>query len=259
MSERCEPVIPDFPIHAEGFYRTWVVVLPYPRASLVEMMPGRLELAPQTMTPAETHPLVLLFGHHFDVRPNFLPFGGMTYHELVTAIPFVRWRDAGRDDYRGPFAYLPRLFLDEVLPTALGYLYAYPKEIARIHGGRRYTIRSLVKDRSILSGTFTPHGAERAPADEPNFEDVRPIFEMPFVGRYAPLGPYACSNLDFELERGELRPCTARVRIERPYLPGLSAGSYRLDGIDEAPLGAFELAVPWTLTPPFACGCISCA
>jgi hypothetical protein len=36
----------------------------------------------------------------------------------------------------------------------------------------------------------------------------------------------------------------------------LTVGDYSVPGIDTAPLGAFYIQVPWTLSPPLDCACM---
>ncbi len=256
----CDPIYPNSFPKAVGFYRSFFTMLPFDSAILAALLPPKLELGPQSMTPAGTHPLVLLFGKHFDVRPELIPFGGMSYLECIIAIPNVQWRDE-RNDYRGPFAYMPRLYLDELWPTLLGYLYAYPKLVARMEGrppeDPHYRVRSLVKDNPLIHGEFLRRGPQLAPTDWPNFANVRGVFEQPFIGKLE-LSPYTCSKLTFKLDQASVQPCSADVDIEREFLPGVEPASYLVDGIDVDALGSFYIAVPWELTLPFGCSCIGC-
>lgn len=260
MSTGCDPVYPSQLAHAVGYYRTYFAIIPFDDAVLTGMLPGELELAPQTMTPPGTHPLVFLFGKHFDVRPNFIPFGGLTYLEYICAIPFVQWRNASHD-YKGPFAYMPRMFLDELFPTLLGYMYAYPKVMARMSGNpptdSLYDVRSLLQDEALIQGTFNTFGPQLPPVDFPNFAHVREVFEMPFIGKYE-IGPYVCSKLTFKLDQAIIQPATANIEVAREFVDGLLPGSFIRPSIDADPLGSFYMAVPWELTLPFACQCIGC-
>ena len=261
MSSGCDPVYPKLFADAVGYYRTFYTVMAMDDALLSGLLPSKLELAPQAVTPAGTHPLVFLMGKHFDVRPDFIPFAGMTYLEYICAIPFVQWRDSS-NAYRGPFAYMPRMYLNELFPTLLGYLYAYPKLMARIAGNpptdSLYAVRSLIQDEPILKGTFERRGPELPPDAFPHFAHVRQIFDMPFIGKHE-LGPYICSKLTFKLQEATLQACDAQIEIQREFVPGLNPQSFTIPGIDSSPLGAFYMAVPWTMTLPFGCDCIDCA
>lgn len=260
MSNGCDPVYPQRFAHAVGNYRTYFTIVPYDDAILTGMLPGDLELATQSITPAGTHPLVFLFGKHFDVRPNIIPFGGMTYLEYICAIPFVQWRRSS-NKYQGPFSYMPRMYLNELIPTLLGYMYAYPKQMARMEGNpptdSHYGVRTLLQDEALIEGSFNRSGPQLPPADFPNFANVRAVFEQPFVGKYE-IGPYVCSKLTFKLDQAIIQSCTAEVEVERAFVPGLELGSILRPGIDTDPLGSFYMSVPWELTLPFGCDCIDC-
>ena len=256
----CDPIYPSCFLKAVGYYRTYCVVLPFDDAVLQGMLPSKLELAPQSVTPTGTHPIVFLFGKHFDVRPNIIPFFGMTYLEYVCAIPFVQFRDSARD-YPGPFAYMPKLFLNELWPTILGWLYAYPKVTAPMTGNPPsdsfYSARTLVGDRPLFEGNFERRGPQQPPSDFPHFAALKQIFEIPFIGKFD-WTPYICSNLDFKLDQATVQACTADINIQSEFIPGLEPASYTVDGLDTSALGAFYMALPWDLTMPFACNCIDC-
>src|SRR4051794_711765 len=109
-----------------GHYSASIVCLTLDVEAARAMLPVGLEPAPQTMTSPGTHPVLLLFGNHRDVRTFFLPFVGLRYHEAIVAVPFVR--RPGDDALGiGPFAYMPVLELDHWLAVVLGWFYAYNK------------------------------------------------------------------------------------------------------------------------------------
>lgn len=260
MTHICPPDdldFPKYPAQGQGFYSTNAVVWPFPEEVISPLLPGRLELAPQTLTQESTHPVIMFFGHQTDVRPDFLPFGGMDYNEFIIAIPFVQWRDASAYAYRGPFAYMPRLFLDRVFATLLGYMYGYPKLLARIHGGHAYRVHDLLLDRPLIRGDFTAHGDQKPISDFPNFEALRPIFEIPFVGKLD-VTPYICSKMTFKLDDALIRSCESSVELQYEFLPGILPDTRVSEGLAHEPLGSFQIDVPWELTLPFDCRCLKC-
>ena len=258
MTTPCDPVYPQYPAYAVGFYNTHVVNVLYDNDVIDGLLPDELERAPQTLSGPGQHPVTFLFGRHSHVRPNFIPFGGMNYYEFIFAIPFVQWKDPNAYTYRGPFAYMPRMFLDKLFPTILGHFYAYPKELARIHGGNDYDVHSLLLDKPLLRGEFSPYGAPAPPDDFANFAPIREIFELPFIGQWE-FGPYVCSKLTFLLDESMARPSDAVVEIQYEFLPGITPRLFTLPGLDVTPMGSFTLSVPWNLTLPFSCGCIECS
>ena len=66
-----------------------------------------------------THPANLIFCIQTHVGS---PFTDFNYDEFILSIPSVQWDDKHKDNYkyRGPFIYLPKLYLNESLPVELG-------------------------------------------------------------------------------------------------------------------------------------------
>ena len=64
------------------------------------------------------------------------PFTHFTYREFILTVPYVQWNDEYASkfpNYRGPFAYLPHLYLNETEPVDLGHAYVGDrKEFAAI-------------------------------------------------------------------------------------------------------------------------------
>lgn len=257
MAHSCDPVYPTYPAHAQGVYHAHAVQVLMSEAVIDGLLPAGLERAPLEQESPGQHPVTLLFGRHEHVRPDFIPFGGLDYEEFIFAIPFVQWEDE-RMAYRGPFAFMPRMYLDELLPTLLGYMYAFPKEVARIQGGEHYQIHSLLLDRRIITSDFAPHGPRLAPAEFEHFGAARALFEQPFVGKLD-VGPFVCSHMNFHLEQCVVQACEAAVEIEHEFLPGVIPQLILSSGLDVSPAGAFTITSPWTLTLPFPAASIRCA
>lgn len=260
MTHICNPddlTYPNYPAQGEGIYSTNAVLWPFPNEVIAPLLPRKLELAPQTLTGHDTHPVIMFFGSQANVRPDFIPFGGMSYNEFIIAIPFVQWRDAGEYPYRGPFAYMPRLFLDKVFATLLGYMYGYPKLLARIQGGNAYRVHDMLLDRPLIRGDFTPHGDQKPVSEFPHFAALRPIFEIPFVGKLD-VTPYICSKMTFNLDDALIRSCESSVELQYEFLPGILPDTRVSQGLTHEPLGSFQLDVPWNLTLPFDCDCLEC-
>ena len=95
------------------------------------MLPAGLRLVPSRDWQGK-HPVVLILSRQRHVRPGFLPFGGINYHEFVQLIPSVERRDA--DAPRGgPFSYMPFLLLDNFLPISVGVQLVRFQQAARQH------------------------------------------------------------------------------------------------------------------------------
>lgn len=245
-------IFPKEPLHAVGHYQAPVLVLGLPRSQVQALLPSKLTLAAQDLTPPEQHPVMFLLGRHHHVRPSFLHVRGGSYWEFVVAVPWLRHACRG-SAYSEPFAYMPRLYLSSWLFVVLGWFYGYDKWRGRIRGDAAdYTVRSLLRGRPLVSARFQEYGDTGPALSFPNFRRLADAFQQPFVGKL-PVTPYLCSILDFQLRHATLQPLRAELRIETPFLPGLPAAAQWPEGIDRAPLGAFRISVPWTLSPPLGC------
>lgn len=220
------------------------------------MLPAGVSPGPQTLAPDGHHPVLFMFGRHEGVHPVILPIRGGVYHEMITAVPFLEYAKAGRGPYRGEYAFMPRLYLDDWIFVMLGWVYGYDKVRARISDTPAgYRVATLGAGVPIVSGRFEPRGNAGPVSEFPNFAAVAPSFEEPFLGQYG-FGPIVCSVMTFELEKAVLRPVEAWITVEKPYLSGMPIGEFRVPDIDASPRGAFHIEVPWTLSWPMPCGCL---
>jgi hypothetical protein len=78
------------------------------------------------------------------------------------------------------------------------------------------------------------------------------VFRQRFIGQ-GPLGRFVCTEFNFNFQEAKMQAIAAAGDITNQCLPGLPAQPYSVRGIDEDPLGAFQLHVRWELTPPFDC------
>ncbi len=246
-------------VGAVGTYRSDCAVVALPVDDVRAMLPAGVSPGAQTLAPPGHHPVLFMFGRHSGVHPVILPIRGGSYHEMITAVPFLDYpagtpRSGGV--YRGEHAFMPRLYLDDWIFVVLGWFYGYDKVRARIEETEDvYRVRSLVRRRPIVSGRFEPRGESGPVSEFPNFAAVAPAFQQPFLGKFF-FGPILCSIMTFELEKAVMRPIEARVEVETAYLPGMPVREFRVPGIDASPLGAFHIEVPWTLSYPMRCACL---
>jgi hypothetical protein len=243
-------VFPPSSLKATGRYRAYFVPWSLSRPEVTRLLPRGLEIASQDLVPADRHPVLFAFGSQERVCPIFQDMEGLAYREFLIAIPYLQWMGRRNFRYRGPFVYLPRLFLDHWLPVVLGWMCGFAKERACIESTpEEYRITSLFGRSPLIAGIFRPWGSAGRPQDFPGFKAMREIFSQPLVTGT----PFGCMCLDFvwELERARLQAIDAEVRIEHAFLPGLPLASFEVEGIDKCAPGAFHLDVPWTLSRPF--------
>ena len=249
-ARREELIFPHTVVDALGLFLASVVVLPVANQEAQRLLPHALELAPQPILEDGRHPVLLLFGHQRDVRLNIFPQERMDYLEFLIAVPHVQWKKTS-NPYRGPFVYMPRLYLNETWPTILGWFCGYAKKRGRVKAGvDHYHVHSLLGDQPLIEAHFIPRDGNRRSSDFPHFQRLREMFKQPVIGQ-ALLGLLVCTFFDFEFEKGHMQDLEARVQIHRPFVPGLPVETYAVQGIEKDPLGAFRFILPWTLTAPF--------
>jgi len=243
-------LFPEHSVDVVGEYSAAVVPWPMKSEAVQAMLPRELELGPQSLTPPGQHPVLWVFGRQRSVRPNFLKVRGMRYSEFIVAIPYVQWVSTA-NAYRGPFTFLPRLYLDHPFPVILGILFGLAKRWCRFRQDEYSDcLSALCGNSSIVRGRFTPHGPVLTPTQFPLFAGLRPAFEQPLIDKPM-LGPLLGAYFDWELDRASMQALDAEVEIQKAFLPGLTKENYEVKGINQVPLGAFRFLVPWTVTLPF--------
>jgi Acetoacetate decarboxylase (ADC) len=221
-----------------------IALVEIPADSARAMLPDGLRLAPQRVTLGNRHPLLLMLGRQQNVRLALFSTG-TDYLEFILAVPFVEHDRQGRHP-RGPFGYLPCLFLDRRLPIVAGrLLLAYDKRRAAISAtDESYRVARAHTEEPLVSARFRAVAGWSSRLPQP----IADILQLPVVSRRA-RGTWRYSVADFALDRAEIRPIGMDLAIERPFVPGLPVGSFALD----AECGhALRLRTSWRLTGPFA-------
>lgn len=248
-----------------GTLDSHVVVLALPIEDVKRLLPAGLELAPQIVTPLGKHPVFVLLSHdHFDAW-----FGDMDYHELMVGVPYTQLRETSAPN-RGPFIYMPRLYLDQAIPRILGNrLYGFEKLPGEIDASETaYTVREPGGGATIVRAELSDTGTAAAPAEFANFDLVRQLFEQPTVSQALRIvdpdafhardagGPFLCSTVTYAFgdPRASLQPSRIRLEVTEQLTPaGILAGTYEREGIDVAQLGSFHLKVPQVVSLPGTC------
>jgi uncharacterized protein with NAD-binding domain and iron-sulfur cluster len=226
------------------------------------LLPLGLELAPQSVTFPDRHPLVMIFAHDFFQAW----FGDMDYHELMFAVPYVRLEDSHAAN-RGPFLYMPRLYLDELAPRLLGnLLYGFEKLEANItaHAGR-FRVKRRDNGKPIATAHFEAVGDPGPATAFASFEVVRQLLEQPTISQalriadedaFADrdfLSPFLCTNVryDFGDPTATLQPVRAQVWISPETSPaGLPVGTFDTPSLAEHELGSFRMRAPQVVSLP---------
>ncbi len=251
------------PFEGVGTLDSHVVVLSLPVDQVRRLLPSGLELAPQIVTPTGKHPVfVLLSTDHFEAW-----FGDMDYHELMIGVPYTQLADRSAPN-RGPFIYMPRLYLDDAVPRRLGnLLYGFEKLEARIESSATAYEVTDAAGKLLVRAELEDRGAFGPVADLPGFEQVRRLFEQPTVSQALRIvdpdafyaddeeGPFLCSTIVYAFDDPATRIRSARVRLEISDLltPAGLAGTYVRDGLDVEALGSFHVSVAQVVSLPGSC------
>ncbi|MBR0906609.1 NAD(P)-binding protein [Bradyrhizobium liaoningense] len=201
------------------------------------------------------HPLVFLFCRQKNVRPGFVPLGGLRYQEIIELIPFVKRIDADGPS-GGPFNYMPHLFLDELAPVLIGVnFYGYNKRLARIasKGGSFQLNCDLGEISTDLSEKGLPGGAST-----PRFRHlklVRQMLDHPFISLKTN-GVFVYSHLDFCFGGATFQGVEGEVAMGPPFDPRPEDASqtFKVESILDKEYGAFRFQTNWTLSVPLTTG-----
>lgn len=242
--------LPD--LKGTGDYLAFIVVIPLANESVQQMLPEALELAPQNLTPAGEHPVTLMFGHQMNVHAEHLKIFDLDYLEAAVSVSYVRWAEPGAG-YRGPFLFSPRIFPNETLPILLGFFYGLAKQKASIGMDEtHYIVDAHDSNDLLVSGDFVLK-SDFAPASSyPLFKGIPSLMQQPIIGQ-TELGPFVCSQFDWNFDQAQIRAIEAEVHIAQAFTPGLPVGRFPRPSIETDPLGAFQLKTQWTLSRPMEC------
>ena len=242
---------PDFPVYGQGHYATQVAILSADAAAVAATLPPGLVLGPAGGT-AGSHPVIIFLGRQTDVRPNILPVLGMGYSEVVFAVPHVFAPDPAQA-YQGPFAFMPRLWLDDLPPVLLGlFLYGYAKRLARIEAGGPggYRVQSLEDGALLASAQLAASGPARSPAAFPAWPRIAALLHQPLIAEPRP-GLEIGSVLNFRThDVHTIEPLSGSVALSADAVPGFPGGTFHFAGLDGGAPVAFRMESNWRITPP---------
>ena len=232
-----------------------------PRQQVVSMLPEGLELN----STAATHPVMLTFCVQLHVGA---PFTHFNYDEFIVTVPFVQWdaaRAAGKK-YRGPFSYLPHLYLNETAPVQLGRLWVGDnKELGTImheedgSGGGSFRVTGAkgheFAGARIVEAAWTAAGDEANATAFPGFQsNFAAGYNLPSLGQYPKgSGKWKCLPQDYHTaDIATVRPIAGNVTIHQPFLGAgaLAAGNFSFEPMtrDINSRGAFRISTSWQYT-----------
>lgn len=246
-----------------GHWTIRVANLVLPTRHVQAMLPWGLELGPQNLTEPGTHLVRAYFGFPVHATMTFPPrIMTMDYCEQVLGVPYcVRTTSLYRGGARGPFYYMPRLWLNNAMAISGGLMWwGMEKRPALIEptvedARGSYRVSKLGRGAErIIEATWDVTGEYQPAAEVANFAPHREMMDQPLVMQgFASLGPLLVgSSFTMTWGAAKVRPITATVQVHESYVPGLPVGKFQSVGLDESPLGSFELDTPWELALPYS-------
>ena len=215
-------------------------------------LPDGLRLVPPSRW-CDWHPIVLVFSRQRNVRPGFLPFGGLNYHEFIELVPNVERCDlyapAG-----GPFTYMPYLLLDQPLAVGVGInLYGFNKRMARISAEEgAFVIRGdLGEIETNFHGCGLPGTIDKLSA----ISSCRRFLGQPLISQ-KPTGEWVYSYLDYRLDSATYQQIDGKIDIGPPFVADqgvISPGDYKTVDYDPLDIAWYRFSTSWRLacrSPP---------
>jgi hypothetical protein len=231
------------------------VIVPLPTEQVRNFLPAGLELGDQTVTSPKTHPVMYFFNDIFRAHisiPTLIP--NMTYHEHQIGVPFTYLSDGPVTSRSGPYYFMPKLYLDNLLAIVGGIAgWGFAKEMASFSvDANHYIVTSLTGQR-LASLDYTPkrNRGFRPVAQYPSFEPIRQILSQKLISMVpASIGPFfVLSDFDkaFDDPSASVEPIQTTLDVDVAYVQGLKCGRQT-----PAPgLESWELKVPWSLSLPY--------
>jgi hypothetical protein len=214
----------------------------------VDFVKSKLPTGLRLVTPTHwknDHPIVLAFSRQRNVRPGFLPLGGLNYHEFLELIPYVERTDINAPT-GGPFSYMPYLLLDQTLAVLVGAnLYGFNKRQARIssHLGAFDINSDLGEIRARFNGLGLPGTIDKFKS----IDHSRKFLELPFISQM-PTGEWVYSYLDYRLDTATFQIVNGEIAIGPPFAPAVKGT--RSPGETEW----FRFSADWRLSVPLTSG-----
>jgi hypothetical protein len=220
---------------------------------LQSLLPDDLVLAPQQYTPEGQHPLLLMFNDTW-LKSNLNleriaaasdSVLNLHYNEFIVMLPYVQFKEPQYND-KGPYCYLPVLYLDSVLAVLGGRLFwEFNKQMAGFSvEALAFSVTAETGGNPILSGS-TPIMGLLEPNDSiPNFQTITPILQLPVI-EHGPYG-YVSSVYKIFFENIDIAP--AAIAVSNSACQFMPSGLITSPAITENPLGSFLMDYDWKLS-----------
>lgn len=232
-----------------GNYDAFVVILQLDQATVASMLPPEIALMPQTLTPPGQHPVMMSFNIQKNVRLEWGWLKGprFNYLEFAAGVPFTQLAKP-RGPFRGPFFFAPLLFLNNWIAILMGLFWGFAKHDAWMkEDASCFTIGQA--SQNLVEAAFQPTGDWGKISDFPYAQGIPAMLKQTGIGKTV-LGPLLTIPLSQDLSSAQVQPVDADVHILQAFLQGLPAGEYKLQALNQAPLGAYRMKAQWWLGMP---------
>lgn len=226
-----------FPNLGYAHIQSIVTIHPLPVHLVRLMLPPKLELMSQDITPEGTHPVIIQFNSINQERPLIEIFD-LNYLLANISIPYVKSRMTSKK----PLFFASRIFVTKKLPMIIGRIFfGLAKERVSIGLSKTDVIINGSKTNCpLLIGKFEAVDDIALPSQFPNFNKVIPkLFKQTAIGFSSLIPIY--SNISFDLENSCIQPLKTEIKICRPFLLGLPTETFITPSILDSPLGAFKI------------------
>ncbi len=232
-----------------GDYDAHVVILQLEQATVATMLPTELELMPQNITPSGQHPVMVSFMVQKNVRMEWGPLHGpsFNYLEFAVGVPFTQLAQP-RGTFRGPFFFAPLLFLNNWIAIFMGLFWGFAKHDASMKE-KDFCFTIGQASQTIMEAAFQPTGDWGKLSDFPYAKGIPGLLEQTGIGKTV-LGPLMTIPLQQDMAGARVQPVTANVQILKSFLQGLPTGDYKLQALNQVPLGAYRMKAHWWLGMP---------
>jgi hypothetical protein len=196
--------LPPTAIASEATFAGCLAVIHVARQLLLPHLPPSVELPQKDSI---TYPCLLAFGEQTDGSTFFGGFPlrlGIRYHELMVAIPFVRW-----DRAQGEHLFITGMICDFAPALWIGNVYyGFSKRLAQIRGdGERFS----VADESRQSGFCAVLRPARHAA-EGTLEQIRTAAALSVLGHRSD-GVFVRSRFDWDFREAAVEAASLALTI----------------------------------------------
>lgn len=225
-------------------------------SELQALLPPDLELAPQSYTPEGQHPLLFMFDNTWlhinplleQVKTNSEIEPDLHYYEFIAMLPFVQFKNNENGQHRGPYCFLPVLYLNSQVAVFGGRVFwLFNKIYSDFTVSREdgfFSVTDHDVKASILSGETTLKGIKVPGGSINNFNKILPILKLPVIeyGHYI----YVSSRYEINLNNVDITPAEMSLKnFQSEYFP---IGHCNIPSILDYELGAFNIDYHWKLS-----------